>query len=336
MSGQHFTGPRDPRDDGRTDDLLGDGLDRIAAEAERSAHPLAPADVRRLGDQRRRRRTLGAAAALVAAAVLVVGGVLGVSTLRTDPTPDPATTPTAATPPPTSSSPSPTRSRTPTPTPTRTPTRAATSSSTPTRTPTPSATPTASPSSSTQQPLTEASLPRASDLAWHRFGDWTPTSTWTGSGQATVNRCQLDTFESLGADQVYVREYKMGSDYASAVVLQFGSEAEFEAGGEGLEHWFATCPSRLKKQGAHGVSMDSHAVGTTGRFSEVSFISSDNPDESIFLASGVTADTASLRMALVTMETHGKDNNWDYEPNGPVGAMHPMFRTLPKVAERLG
>ena len=42
------------------------------------------------------------------------------------------------------------------------------------------------------------------------------------------------------------------------------------------------------------------------------------------------------RLAVVAMDTVGLDSNWSYEENDPTGlAMHPMFRTLPKVAARL-
>lgn len=41
------------------------------------------------------------------------------------------------------------------------------------------------------------------------------------------------------------------------------------------------------------------------------------------------------RVAYVVMNTVGMDNNWDDEPDGAVGALHPMIRTLPKVSERI-
>ena len=62
----------------------------------------------------------------------------------------------------------------------------------------------------------------------------------------------------------------------------------------------------------------------------------DDPtsDNTHFGAYGVVQ--AGHRLAVVAMDTVGLDSNWSYVENDPTGlATHPMFRTLPKVAERL-
>lgn len=313
-------------------DDLNHTLRGLADEGERFAHPLSPDDVRRLGDSRRIRRRLSVTAGALAVALVALAGALGVNNLLS--TPQPLSTPSIAVP----SSPTPSATREASKTSTPTPTRARTSAQQPTRT-------TASSSPSSAQPtrsaepaggtLSESNLPRSQDMAWHSLGDWKTTSTWSGSGQATVNRCQATTFEKLGASQVFVREFSMGSDYASAVIMQFDDPASMDAALEGIKYWMTSCPERLSKQGIKGATSSSHQVSNSESFSELSFPDPDNADSGIFQATGVATDTDRLRAAFVTMETHGQDNNWDYEPNGPVGAMHPMFRTLPRVSDRL-
>lgn len=200
---------------------MSDPLERLSGfRVEAEGGPMLPAtELRERGDRIRRRRhavitagsTLAVAAVVVPAALLVAGGTPD----RLDPAPAPTTS---------------------------IPTSPA---------PTPSVSPTAPPTSGTagSVPVTVADLMTEDDTIYDPQLDedvvhWVQGDTFSGDGQAVAHPCQRSSFDDLGADIVWQRDFVLAPDEVEGLhqaIAQFGSAADAEAAFLAFTDWLADC-----------------------------------------------------------------------------------------------
>lgn len=191
--------------------------------------------------------------------------------------------------------------------------------------------------------LSRENLPWNADLEWHEPGDWQATSLWEGEGKEQATKCLRGPVDAaLDARTVYQRDYEFpGSDVdrASALVMEFDTNQIADDAYGTLATWATECSATLEDKGftQHGEAQG-HRVsipGTEARFTELTYRAhGDDRDEAFFESIGAVRD--GNRVALVSMNVWGLDNNWSYDPDDGSGLdLHPMFRSMPKVADRL-
>ena len=181
--------------------------------------------------------------------------------------------------------------------------------------------------------LSVANVPTEDDMEWHKPGDWSIVGDQAGEGRSPASACQKGSFALLaGAGDMRNAQYVMGeSENATALVIDFDSPESASAAYDTITGW---------SKGCDPAPSSTAPVDTATGEGEASFVEVTLPgpetsqtDMGTFQAIGTVVNGD--RVAYVVMTITGMDNNWDYAPNGAVGAMHPMFRTLPKVSERI-
>jgi hypothetical protein len=217
----------------------------------------------------------------------------------------------------------------------------ATESSTPTSTRTATASKTAtasrSPSARAVAKITTGNLPRTQDMEWLKAGDWRIDGTRKGLGAEPVSTCISDDLAGYdGTTAVLRRDYTLpDKGRGTAVALSYDSTDAASAAFLNLTQAAAGCQAALQLGGfTHVTKIKDFDViipeGITGLFYEASFQPSgqDQNYESIGLS------LAGTRVLLLSMIVVEPDSNWSYGAGGSK-PLHPMFRTLPKAAERL-
>ena len=193
--------------------------------------------------------------------------------------------------------------------------------------------PSGTPDPSTSTPaLSAASVPTEADLEWHKPGDWFIVSDQAGEGRSPSSACQQGSLGLLpGAGDMWNAQYVMGEhENARVLVVDFDAPGSAVAAYDTITGWSANCDP--------APSSTSTVATLAGRASFVE-VTLPGPETSQTQGSGTFQSIGTVvnddRIAYVVMTITGMDNTWDYAPDGPVGAMHPMFRTLPKVSERI-
>lgn len=181
-----------------------------------------------------------------------------------------------------------------------------------------------------QRGVTRANLPTSSDLEWFKAGDWRQLDGGSGLGQSTLSTCQQDTpqFDGARSFRADFELPKSGGSSASALVTSFDTAEQAQEARKAVLSW--------RGNGCQGTDSEPDQVPAAGN--DASFVEYTKPldaktGEALFVSIGAVVE--GNRLAVVTMEVVGQDNNWDFKPNGEVGQTHPMIRTLPKVADRL-
>ena len=291
-------------------DRLAD-LSELARVGEDYAAPIPVEQVRRRAQRRRTRRRAGLVTAVVVAVVVAGGAVVSTTGLRADRGPEPVGTPSSAVPAPTSSAPS----------------------------TSPSEDSPADPPAARELRL--ANLPTESDLEWHGPGDWKTTDTYSGIGGQDISRCFAPGPASLPAFRRDFRLADSAGDRAGAVVLEFADAEAAETAYATIVRAGTRLPDPTGETGSpadqrRATGCRSSCPAAAAQFIQTSTEVLDEPtsDDTHFGDYGVVR--IGDRLAVVAMDTVGLDSNWSYAENDPTGlAMHPMFRTLPKVAARL-
>lgn len=114
-----------------------------------------------------------------------------------------------------------------------------------------------SPDPSTAPPEGSVSAAQLPDGDQMPGGGWTDGETRTGSGDAPVSACQLNKFESTGANSIQVRTFTRDRDTAAAVVLSFADPAAADLGQETLAGWLSNCSEILA---SNGIENANHSV----------------------------------------------------------------------------
>jgi hypothetical protein len=285
------------------------------------------------GPRRRTGLALGLIGGLMILAV-VAGAIVILVTGGSARTAIPALTaqPTTATPSPseqssvepTSESPSARESSTPTSTPTVTASRT-------------TATKSRSPSSPAISKITTSNLPGRQDMEWQKAGDWLIDGTRKGIGAEPVSTCVSEDIGGYdGTVGVLRRDYTLPANgRGTAVALNYDTRQAASAAFLNLTQAAEGCRATLQLGGFTHVSKIKNfdvviPEGITGLFYEASYRPSgqDQTYESIGLS------LAGSRVLLLSMIVVERDSNWSYREGG-TKPLHPMFRTLPKAAERL-
>lgn len=198
--------------------------------------------------------------------------------------------------------------------------------------------------SATSDAIRAGNLPWESDLEWHEAGDWKATDLYAGEeGEERTTKClRGPVVHELNVDRMYQRDYEYPDaekNRASALILEFETNKVADRAYSELATWATECAATLDDQGytqfgparGHLISIP----GTEARFTELSYRhASDNGDEAFFESIGAVRD--GNKVALVSMTSWGMDNNWSYDENDESDLpLHPMYRSMPKVAERL-
>ncbi|MGJ3508371.1 hypothetical protein [Enemella sp. A6] len=180
--------------------------------------------------------------------------------------------------------------------------------------------------------FTNDALPTAEDMEWQKPGDWEVKQGGEYDPMKETDTCQQKDFTELvendddaKAGAFTLKTGDAATDRARAVVMNFSDEESAEKAYEEIRGWSRDCTAD-----AEGVPNQQNEVEVSE--GEAEFSDWTRPDEG-FTMVGVTH--RENRVGWVVMEVNAQDNNWDYEEGGEVGQLHPMFRTLPKVNERI-
>ncbi len=312
-----------------------DLLNELSADAEFAAQPLPAAEVRRRGNRRRTVRRTGIAAAALGLSLIAgtsraaANGLFGADDRQwagTTTRAVPATVPPSASPAPTTSSSSvPTK-------PTTTTTKA-----------TQATTGASSPPTST---IKKGSLvaAQASDLYYHTRGEFTVTDEFAGLGQnSPVSAFPTDDY---GAQGVFVRDFvRTQKDVeVRTATYRFRSADEAKAAYAKLVSYVTEYPASqvggeyewdVKGSDFHPVDLSSvDAASKQATFTTIVYSGIGSQH-----GKGMFEDVGIVQVGpyveFVGYHYEGLDSNWDYEPGSPVGALHPLVRSLPLVAARL-
>ncbi|MGY4720170.1 hypothetical protein [Naumannella huperziae] len=208
--------------------------------------------------------------------------------------------------------------------------------------PTGGAWPTSTPTSRPTGPLSPDNLPTTDDLAWDAPGDWAALDhTELGPGSVCLAR---GLEESPGALRGLRREYELrGRDdgRARVSIAEFRTPGEAAQAAESVAARLRACRGSLERAGATQVSeLPERSVavarGIKAIFVEYAYAppAGTNPDIGTFDAQAVVASGS--RLALVRMVVQQQENYWSF-PGEPRSGhpLHPMYRSLPKVVDRL-
>lgn len=181
--------------------------------------------------------------------------------------------------------------------------------------------------------LSAANVPTEDDMEWHKPGDWSLVGDQAGEGRSPSSACQKGSFAVLaGAGDMRNAQYVMGeSENATALVIDFDSPDSASAAYDAITGWSNNCDPAPSST----AQVDTATGEGEASFVEVTLPGPETSQTDMGTFQGIGTVVNGDRVAYVVMTITGMDNNWDYAPNGAVGAMHPMFRTLPKVSERI-
>ncbi|WP_425309551.1 hypothetical protein AADG42_12560 [Ammonicoccus fulvus] len=190
--------------------------------------------------------------------------------------------------------------------------------------------------------VTEADLPADSELVWTPEIGWRTVETSEGGGTQQLSVCQQNRMESLGAKFIMVRTYALAGDPntsgadAAAIAMSFESKELADQAYATAQGWITECAATLEAQDRTEPRfaiepMDVPVAGGRAQVSE--WMYGTAADEGEFESQGLIQ--VGDRLELLVMRVQGQDNNFDTEPNGPVGLVHPMIRSVPAAAEKL-
>ncbi len=186
-------------------------------------------------------------------------------------------------------------------------------------------------------------------MAWHEIGDWRSEGTSIGPEPSSTTQSTTRPVNDYrgAAARTWERSFSLREsegDWAAAVLTQFDTAAHASAAERAVTRALATCEGTLTAADGYlqvGAASPSRRVKTTtgsARFTEMGYqtmvdVDAD-PNSWTFEATGTVR--YGRRLLVLTMTSHGQDNNWSYVPNDPTELLlHPMFRTLPAAAKRL-
>lgn len=196
-------------------------------------------------------------------------------------------------------------------------------------------------------PITESNLPWEADLEWQQPGDWKAAGLWEGEGPEQATKCLTEDplDEAISPTNMYQRDFTFpggtGKERGSALIMEFDENRD----ADWVYGWLAemvavNCHDTLKLKSFTPVGeLEGHRIsipGTEARFTEMSYREEldDDQQEAYFESVGAVRD--GNKIALVSMTIWGMDNNWSYESDDSTELpLHPMYRTMPKVADRL-
>lgn len=195
--------------------------------------------------------------------------------------------------------------------------------------------------------LAEENLPWEADLEWHDPGDWKAAGLWEGEGPEQTTKCLTEDplDEAISPTSMYQRDFTLpggtGTERGSALIMEFEENRDADR----VYGWLAemaavNCHDTLQLKGFTPIGpLQGHRIsipGTEARFTEVTYREEldDDKQEAFFESIGAVRD--GNKIALVSMTIWAMDSNWSYDPDDGTGLpMHPMYRTMPKVADRL-
>ena len=195
-------------------------------------------------------------------------------------------------------------------------------------------------------PLVEGNLPWEADLEWHDPGDWQAAGLWEGEGPEQTTKCLTEDplDEAISPARMYQRDFTFpggtGPERGSALIMEFDENRD----ADWVYGWLAemvgtNCHDTLQLKGFSPVGqLRNHQIsipGTEACFTEVTYRHELDDDEQEAFFESVGAVRDGNRIALVSMTVWGMDNNWSHEGDGTELPLHPMYRTMPKVADRL-
>jgi hypothetical protein len=174
-------------------------------------------------------------------------------------------------------------------------------------------------------------------MEWQKAGDWLIDGTRRRLGTEPVSTCVSEDIAGYdGTVGVLRRDYTLPDNgRGTAVALNYDTTQAASAAFLDLTQAAEGCRAALQLGGFTHVSKIKNfdvviPEGITGLFYEASYRPSgqDQTYESIGLS------LAGNRVLLLSMIVVEPDSHWSYGEGG-TKPLHPMFRTLPKAAERL-
>lgn len=192
-----------------------------------------------------------------------------------------------------------------------------------------------------------ANLPSERTMAWHHRGDWISQGTTRSDEPTSPSPCLTRPLNDYRGARSSTSERSFaleGSDRdtALAVVVQFDNVTHATAAERAVRRALQACDDTLADDASYvGTAHPTPArrVDTergTARFTEVDYVTLTDADEQVGTFEAVGTVRTGRRLLVVSMAVHGQDNNWSYVADDPTGLpLHPMYRTLPRAANRL-
>lgn len=190
--------------------------------------------------------------------------------------------------------------------------------------------------------VTAANLPADSDLVWTPDIGWKTVETTEGGGTEQRSVCQQNRMESLGARFIVVRTYALGGDPSTsggdgaAIAMSFETKELADQAYATAQGWITDCAATLEAQNRTNprFAIQPMTVPVPGGRAQVSeWMYGTAADAGEFESQGLIQ--VGDRLELLVMRVQGQDNNFDTQPKGPVGIVHPMIRSVPAAAEKL-
>jgi|GEM_PF-6157613 len=189
-------------------------------------------------------------------------------------------------------------------------------------------------------PLSAENLITADDAAWNEVGtEFEENFTYEGDGQSTPNPCFENSFASLGAEDVWQRDFQWkareigGPDpgpYLNEIIGEFGSPADARAAFEEIQGWYDDClPPDAESFDAGefapvAIPVEGDGVQMLATYGPVAEELDPFGYDAWFLDTGLVV--SGDRVALITALSHGQDYNLTPTP---------AARMVPSAAERL-
>ncbi|MGO1974482.1 MAG: hypothetical protein ACTH2Q_16120 [Propionibacteriaceae bacterium] len=183
------------------------------------------------------------------------------------------------------------------------------------------------------------------NLPWNADLDWVERGGWDAIGQGSeVTHClRGDPQQELGAQRVFQRAYELPADetaQAGALIMDFDSNAAADEAYGTLATWVTECEEALADEGYEQEGeAEGHLIsipGTEARFTELNYFPTDGDVDADARSESIGAVRDGNKVALVSMNVLNKgEPTWAYGVDGSGNLLHPMYPSMPKVADRL-
>jgi hypothetical protein len=205
----------------------------------------------------------------------------------------------------------------------------------------------------TPQPAAAPDLPRsvllrAAETVYFEQNDFRVAETVRGEGSIPVSICQRGSLASLGAVDVWRRDFDFragGGPVLRTAAMQFRDAAAATAASRTLGRWSADCGEAVRSHGYRAFDGDGRWYDVPVQDGVARFRSGmvygpveDDPFGELRYFDDQGLVVAGDRVMLVTLVVPGQDWNWAYSRRDArqIGlAMNPMFGTLREAAQNL-
>ena len=181
------------------------------------------------------------------------------------------------------------------------------------------------------------------NLPWNADLDWVDRGGWRADQGTVLSACvREDPEEALGAQRVFDRAYALPEEesaLAGALIMDFESNAAADEAYQTLAVWATECEEALLDKGYEQLDeAEGHLIsdpGTEARFTELSY-RPESGDGGEVRSTSIGAVRDGNKIAWVSMNVpEVGEPTWSHPGDGSGNLLHPMYSSMPKVADRL-